>query len=70
MTEDDLLDLPFPENSMEAREMIKTTGQKLRDEGREQGLKEGRKRGIAEGRREGRTESGRAPRVLILPRIP
>ena len=50
---EDLEALPFARHSWEVQIMLKTTGQKLREEGRAQGLEEGRAQGLEEGRDQG-----------------
>ncbi|HGY89869.1 MAG TPA: DUF4351 domain-containing protein, partial [Planctomycetes bacterium] len=50
---EDLEALPFARHSWEVQIMLKTTGQKLREEGRAQGLEEGRAQGLKEGREQG-----------------
>ncbi len=63
---EDLEALPFARRSWEVQIMLKTTGQKLREEGRiegrKEGLEEGWERGRAEGRQEGRQEGRREGR--------
>ncbi len=50
--------------------MIKTTGQKLREEGRVLGRAEGRAEGREEGREEGRAEgTAKALRIVLISRF-
>ncbi|MCA9538979.1 MAG: Rpn family recombination-promoting nuclease/putative transposase [Myxococcales bacterium] len=49
-----------PRLGPEAKELIMTPGQRLREEGRAEGLEEGRAEGLEEGREEGREEQARA----------